>query len=70
MVIEHFESPAPEMPLGVKGAGEAGTIGPPAALANAVASALEEYGIDISETPITPSVLRRLIRGAPDAEGS
>jgi carbon-monoxide dehydrogenase large subunit len=64
MVIEHFESPAPEMPLGVKGAGEAGTIGPPAALANAVATALEEFGIDISETPITPSVLRRLIREA------
>jgi aerobic carbon-monoxide dehydrogenase large subunit len=70
MQIEHFESPAPEMPLGAKGAGEAGTIGPPAALANAVVSALEEFGIDISETPITPSVLRRLIREAARAEGS
>jgi carbon-monoxide dehydrogenase large subunit len=66
MVVEHFETPAPEMPLGVKGAGEAGTIGPPAALANAVASALEEFTIDITETPITPAAIRRLIRDAQD----
>jgi carbon-monoxide dehydrogenase large subunit len=64
MVIEHFESPAPEMPLGVKGAGEAGTIGPPAALANAVANALQEFQVDITETPITPAAVRRLIRGS------
>ncbi len=69
MVIEHFESPAPEMPLGVKGAGEAGTIGPPAALANAVSSALEEFEVDITETPITPAAVRRLIRDAPRAAG-
>jgi carbon-monoxide dehydrogenase large subunit len=68
MRIEHFESPAPEMPLGVKGAGEAGTIGPPAAIANAVSSALEEFGIDITETPITPAVVRRLLRESPVGE--
>lgn len=69
MLVEHFESPAPEMPLGVKGAGEAGTIGPPAALANAVASALEEFGVDITETPITPALVRRLLRQGQRGEG-
>jgi carbon-monoxide dehydrogenase large subunit len=62
--VEHFESPAPEMPLGVKGAGEAGTIGPPAAIANAVCDALREYGVDITATPITPASIRRAIRTA------
>jgi carbon-monoxide dehydrogenase large subunit len=70
MRIEHFESPAPEMPLGVKGAGEAGTIGPPAALANAVAGALEEFGVDITETPMTPAAIRRLLRGVRSGEAA
>jgi carbon-monoxide dehydrogenase large subunit len=67
--IEHFESPAPDMPLGVKGAGEAGTIGPPAAIANAVCDALREYGVDIASTPVTPSAIRTAIRLAGHSGG-
>ena len=52
--IEHFETKAPEMPLGIKGVGEAGTIGPPAAIANAVCHALGEFDLDITSTPVTP----------------
>ena len=44
--IDHFESPAPDQPLGVKGCGEGGTIGPPAVLIGAVSDALSEWGID------------------------
>jgi carbon-monoxide dehydrogenase large subunit len=62
MLVEHLESPAPEMPLGVKGVGEGGTIGPLAAVANAVASALSDFGIDITATPITPTLIRRMLR--------
>lgn len=64
ITVEHFESPSPSMPLGVKGVGEGGCIGPPAAIANAVTNALAEYGIEIDTTPITPAALRRLIRQA------
>jgi carbon-monoxide dehydrogenase large subunit len=64
MTIEHFESPDPEMPLGVKGAGEAGACGPAAVIANAVANALAEYDVDIRNTPISPLVLRRLIKAS------
>ncbi len=52
----HFESPAPYAPLGAKGAGEAGIIGPAPAIAAAVEDALAEFGIaEITATPITPA---------------
>ncbi|MFG1954841.1 xanthine dehydrogenase family protein molybdopterin-binding subunit [Micromonospora sp. NPDC048830] len=39
--ISHQEKPSPFQPLGAKGCGEAGTVGPAAALANAVSDALQ-----------------------------
>ena len=59
--IEHLCTPAPEMPLGIKGAGEAGTIGPPVTIANAVCNALSDYDVDITRTPITPETILRSI---------
>jgi aerobic carbon-monoxide dehydrogenase large subunit len=64
VIIEHFESPSPLLPLGVKGVGEGGTIGPAGALANAVADALEEWGVDVVSTPLSPNQIRRMIREA------
>lgn len=64
IVIEHFESPSLTTALGVKGVGESGPIGPPAAIANAVADALSEYGAEIFSTPVTPTLVRGLIRDA------
>ena len=55
MTIEHLETPSATTALGVKGVGESGTIGPAAAIGNAVADALAEFDVDIVETPITPS---------------
>lgn len=55
--IEHLCTPAPDMPLGIKGAGEAGTIGPPVTIANAVCHALSEFDLDIRQTPVTPEVV-------------
>ena len=59
MVVRHFESPAPAMPWGAKGAGEAGIIGPAPAIAAAIEEALSDLGIaEITRTPITaPDVL-------------
>src|SRR5262249_58437560 len=56
------ETPTPLNPLGVKGAGEGGSSGAGAALANAVADALAPLGISITALPLTPDRLLRLIR--------
>ena len=49
-------------PLGVKGAGEAGAIGAPPALVNAVVDALAELGIDHLDMPLTPERLWQAMR--------
>ncbi|TMJ57941.1 MAG: xanthine dehydrogenase family protein molybdopterin-binding subunit [Alphaproteobacteria bacterium] len=51
-------------PLGVKGAGEAGAIGAPPALVNAVVDALGELGIEHLDMPLTPQRLWAAIRAA------
>ena len=51
-------------PLGVKGAGEAGAIGSPPALINAIVDALAELGIDHIDMPATPEVVWRAIQAA------
>ena len=45
--------------------GEGGTIGAPAAIANAIADALSPLGIDIAIFRCTPERLFRLIQSAP-----
>lgn len=55
---------SPRNPLGVKGLGEGGAIGPPAAIANAVEDALRSYAVTIHETPLSPERLRAMLREA------
>jgi carbon-monoxide dehydrogenase large subunit len=50
--IGHLETPSPRTPGGVKGMGEGGTIGAPAAIANAVADALRPLGGRVTALPI------------------
>jgi aerobic carbon-monoxide dehydrogenase large subunit len=50
--IGHLETPSPLTPGGVKGMGEGGTIGAPAAVANAVADAVRPAGVAIIALPI------------------
>jgi carbon-monoxide dehydrogenase large subunit len=49
--VLHVVTPSPLNPLGVKGAGEGGTLPAPAAIANAIADALSARGI--REMPLT-----------------
>jgi carbon-monoxide dehydrogenase large subunit len=49
-----METPSPFAEFGMKGVGESGAIGPPAAIANAVNDALKVLGAEILETPMTP----------------
>lgn len=59
----HIESPSPLNPLGVKGAGEGGTIPVPAAIANAVEDALRPFGGRVTELPLTPDRVLAAMRG-------
>jgi carbon-monoxide dehydrogenase large subunit len=54
----------PNNPLGVKGAGEAGTVGALAAVINAIVDALSPYGVEHIEMPATPERIWRTIREA------
>lgn len=56
--------PSPSNPLGVKGAGEAGTIGAPAALVNAVLDALRPLGVEHLDMPLTPHRLWQAIHAS------
>ncbi len=56
--IFHMETPSPHTEFGVKGIGEGGAVGPPAALLCAVNDALRPSRVAIYELPITP---RRII---------
>jgi carbon-monoxide dehydrogenase large subunit len=53
--ILHHDTPSPFNPLGAKGLGEAGTIGLPPAVVNAVVDALAPLGITHVDMPLTPA---------------
>jgi carbon-monoxide dehydrogenase large subunit len=60
-VLGHTVTPSPVNVLGVKGAGEAGTIGATPAIANAVLDALEPLGVMHLDLPLTPERVWRAI---------
>jgi carbon-monoxide dehydrogenase large subunit len=62
--IIHMYSPSPLNPLGVKGAGEGGTIPAAAAIISAIENALGETGIFITDAPLTPPKLFALLKQA------
>jgi carbon-monoxide dehydrogenase large subunit len=53
-VIEHVETPNPLNPLGVKGAGEGGTIPAPTAIVAAIEDALAPFNVRFADMPLTP----------------
>ena len=61
VTVEHLGSDSELTPLGIKGVGEGGTVGPPAAIANAVAHALADHQPDVCETPLTPERVLQLM---------
>jgi carbon-monoxide dehydrogenase large subunit len=62
--IEHVETPNPLNPLGVKGAGEGGTIPAPAAIIAAIEDALSPFGVRFAQMPLTPD---RIVAALGDA---
>src|SRR5215203_232777 len=61
--LDRTETPSPVNPLGVKGVGEAGTIGATPAIVNAVVDALAPFGVRHLDMPIKPENVWRIING-------
>jgi carbon-monoxide dehydrogenase large subunit len=57
----HTTTPSPVNPLGVKGVGEAGTIGCSPAVVNSVVDALSHLGVRHIDMPMTPEKLWNLV---------
>jgi len=62
--IVHVEAELPATLGGFRGIGEGGTIGAPAAIANAVSDALSHLGIEVDTLPVTPDRIFRLVEAA------
>jgi aerobic carbon-monoxide dehydrogenase large subunit len=60
--IHHLETVTDASITGVKGVGEGGAIGAPAAVLNAIADALAPFGVAPFEMPVTPQRLLDLLR--------
>jgi carbon-monoxide dehydrogenase large subunit len=58
----HTETPSPVNPLGVKGVGEAGTIGCSPAVVNSVVDALSTLGVRHIDMPLTPEKIWDLVQ--------
>ena len=63
-VTDLIETPSPLNPLGAKGVGEAGCIGAPPTIVNAVLDALAPLGIDAIDMPLKPAKVWAAIHDA------
>jgi len=62
---DHTVTPSPVNPLGVKGVGEAGTIGCSPAVVNSVVDALSPLGVRHIDMPMTPEKIWNILSGGP-----
>jgi aerobic carbon-monoxide dehydrogenase large subunit len=62
--IVHVETVSPLNPLGVKGAGEGGTIPAAAAIIAAIEDALAPFKVHFAATPLTPDRIVAALRAA------
>jgi carbon-monoxide dehydrogenase large subunit len=65
--VDLIEVPCETNPLGVKGAGEAGAVGSPPAVMNALVDALSADGVTHLDMPATPEVVWKAIHGGAKA---
>ena len=62
--VLHMETPSPHTEFGMKGIGEGGAVGPPAAIVSAVNDALFRVGAQVHDLPLTPARIRAAIEAA------
>jgi aerobic carbon-monoxide dehydrogenase large subunit len=59
-----METPSPHTEFGMKGIGEGGAVGPPAAIVAAINDALRPLGARVHDVPVTPTgILRAIAEG-------
>jgi carbon-monoxide dehydrogenase large subunit len=63
-VVDAVETASPINPLGAKGSGEAGCIGGPPTIVNAVLDALAPLGIEMIDMPLRPEKVWALVQAA------
>lgn len=63
--LARTETPTPVNPLGLKGVGEAGTIGSTPAIVSAVVDALAPFGVTHLDMPLTPQKIWRVCQANP-----
>jgi carbon-monoxide dehydrogenase large subunit len=66
---DRTETPSPVNSLGVKGIGEAGTIAATPAVTAAVLDALQPFGVDWLDMPLTPMRVWQAIHGRANGDG-
>jgi aerobic carbon-monoxide dehydrogenase large subunit len=67
--VLHMETPSPHTEFGVKGIGEGGAVGPPAAIVSAINDALRAVGVEVHDLPLTPErILDAIAAGATSRE--
>jgi carbon-monoxide dehydrogenase large subunit len=69
LTLARTETPTPVNPLGIKGIGEAGTIGSTPAVVSAVVDALAPFGVTHIDMPLTPQKIWRLCYAKDAAAG-
>ena len=62
--VDLIEVPCTSNPLGVKGAGEAGAVGSPPAVINAIVDALSSAGVKSIDMPATPEKVWQALQAA------
>ncbi|WP_435079054.1 xanthine dehydrogenase family protein molybdopterin-binding subunit [Halococcus sp. AFM35] len=69
METDSTVTPSPHNPLGVKGVGEAGTIAAPQAVVNAVTDALQPFGVDHIDMPLSSEAVWQAVNDSATADG-
>jgi carbon-monoxide dehydrogenase large subunit len=69
METDSTVTPSPHNPLGVKGVGEAGTIAAPQAVVNAVTDALQPFGVDHIDMPLSSEAVWEAVNDSAAADG-
>jgi aerobic carbon-monoxide dehydrogenase large subunit len=62
--VHHVDVPSETNPYGLRGVGEGGTLGPAAAIANAVSDALGPLGVEVDHLPVSPRRVFELLQGS------
>jgi aerobic carbon-monoxide dehydrogenase large subunit len=60
--VLHMQTPSPYTEFGIKGLGEGGAVGPPAAIVSAVNDALLALGVEVHDLPLTPQRILAAIK--------